>query len=1314
MNIKSAVKLSDSRPSPASSPLEADLEDPREATPTPLEQPSLEINIPKKSLFSFDDKIDDNKPTTQKVSTPSTPLTLSTFMKKESTPKLDSRNGTPVDVERIKALTQPPTPPSKNLCNEDESQPDHEDVNTIRKHLFDSPAPSATPLTPLAAFIKKEGTPKIDSRNSTPVDIERIKTLTQPPTPPCKNLCNDDESQPDHEDVNTIRKHLFDSPAPSVSALNAANEPQSPPISLSKFYSACSILNNSDENLADSTIIKTEVREASLALEAKEGEISETDNMFSLEAEAKAKLEEQAKLDVAKKAESDPKHRNYHSQFFPTEEDEKARLEAEEETRLAEAEVKAKAEKAWEERLEAETKARAEAQAKEEAEFEEKARVEAETKVKAAEEQARLEADAKAKAEEQARLEAEAKAKAEAEEKARHEAEEQARLEAEAEEKARIEAEEQVRLEVEAKAKAEAEEKARLEAEEKARLEAEEKARLEAEEKARLEAEAKAKAEAEEKARHEAEEQARLEVEAKAKAEAEEKASLEAEEKARLEAEAKTKAEAEEKVRLETEEQVRLEVEAKAKAEAEEKARLEAEENARLEAEAKAKSEAKEQARLVAEAISNAQAEKRARIAAEDQARLGAEAKAKFDEVEQARLEADAMLIETPQIQTEKPSMIPELDCHDITSDITPNMDNMESPKFKTKTKLDFNPFDTKSNVVNDGEDKPLPSKKASVGAYNLDFLDQLDDPNFNPFETKSSVVNEGEPQPDITAWKKPKIITPTARKQDKLHPVSSSPQSQEIADVAVAAETSVATVSCSEKTRENAVGSTEQPQPTTIKDTLELEQKLDVSSSLNKHDIATVVETEAMMLKQDSPSQISSTSSKPTAIVKPQSEMKVEMKVEETTNEENKSDLVTDDKPKKKPLPPKPWLKKKRKANPSTKQTANDESSTSAPASTGNGYNLDFLDKLDDPNFNPFATKASVVNDGEQFPVSKPAGGGGGGYNLDFLDKADLDDPNFNPFETKSKVVIDDEDSSSSPILPTSSPGKTQKVEAYLDDPNFNPFETKTKVVLDNDSNSSKTTPTFGQGKTQKVETEQTSLPSDLPALELCEPPPESKTGPVPPRIENKEKFVKKDSTPEFEAAEQQIFDDDISFQVSNISDLKEHLFNDNDLEEPYQEKDLTEPSFLLSATNRSTEATGNGNSRLDSKMPLETSSSLTQAQSPPCLSILKDTQRANNFVKNSQNEQPDPKNTILQPTKRDTKQKIRSEKVREEMARNELFYQSQLLEKDKALHQKEKEIQLVDQEVQQLKQVKFSFSEKATKICAIFLMVWAWMFTK
>ena len=40
----------------------------------------------------------------------------------------------------------------------------------------------------------------------------------QPPTPPCKNVEEEGDSQPDHEVVNTIRKHLFDSPARSTPA----------------------------------------------------------------------------------------------------------------------------------------------------------------------------------------------------------------------------------------------------------------------------------------------------------------------------------------------------------------------------------------------------------------------------------------------------------------------------------------------------------------------------------------------------------------------------------------------------------------------------------------------------------------------------------------------------------------------------------------------------------------------------------------------------------------------------------------------------------------------------------------------------------------------------------------------------------------------------------------------------------------------------------------------------------------------------------------------------------------------------------------
>ena len=120
--------------------------------------------------------------------------------------------------------------------------------------------------------------------------------------------------------------------------------------------------------------------------------------------------------------------------------------------------------------------------------------------------------------------------------------------------------------------------------------------------------------------------------------------------------------------------------------------------------------------------------------------------------------------------------------------------------------------------------------------------------------------------------------------------------------------------------------------------------------------------------------------------------------------NRENKSEVIEtqDEKPKKKVLPPKPWLKKKRK-NPS--KTTTDEAPAPAPAS---GYNLDFLDKLEDPNFNPFATKSTVVNDGEQLP-SPPKPAASSGYNLDFLDK--VDDPNFNPFENKAKVVNDEEE---------------------------------------------------------------------------------------------------------------------------------------------------------------------------------------------------------------------------------------------------------------------------------------------------------------
>merc|ERR1719420_2491826 len=142
--------------------------------------------------------------------------------------------------------------------------------------------------------------------------------------------------------------------------------------------------------------------------------------------------------------------------------------------------------------------------------------------------------------------------------------------------------------------------------------------------------------------------------------------------------------------------------------------------------------------------------------------------------------------------------------------------------------------------------------------------------------------------------------------------------------------------------------------------------------------------------------------------------------------------------------MPVKPWLKAKKKKTvepvaPENYENIEDEQ---VPVQS-KGYNMDFLENLDDPNFNPFQTKTSIVNnfddqpepvvetdttvkDTEEMVVNEEVTEvqeeiavenlesetqvsevntmtTKKGYNLDFLNK--LDDPNFNPFETKSHI---------------------------------------------------------------------------------------------------------------------------------------------------------------------------------------------------------------------------------------------------------------------------------------------------------------------
>merc|ERR1712223_1136357 len=205
-----------------------------------------------------------------------------------------------------------------------------------------------------------------------------------------------------------------------------------------------------------------------------------------------------------------------------------------------------------------------------------------------------------------------------------------------------------------------------------------------------------------------------------------------------------------------------------------------------------------------------------------------------------------------------------------------------------------FDAFVTKSHVVNDGEDQPL-SPKPPTSGYNLDFLDNLDDPNFNPFETKASVVNDGEPLPVAAVSKavdnsnakkmsqvqtafalRKKIKSDAARKSHDTsstntevtaHPVSTSSQSNAAAATsAAAAETSVS-VSCL-----NNSSSSSPEQPAVIKDTFDV-LELNVASLNKQPDDNSVVENVVETLNE-AMKDLPIASSKPTAIVKPNSEM--------------------------------------------------------------------------------------------------------------------------------------------------------------------------------------------------------------------------------------------------------------------------------------------------------------------------------------------------------------------------------------------------------------------------------------------------------
>merc|ERR1712130_89824 len=274
-------------------------------------------------------------------------------------------------------------------------------------------------------------------------------------------------------------------------------------------------------------------------------------------------------------------------------------------------------------------------------------------------------------------------------------------------------------------------------------------------------------------------------------------------------------------------------------------------------------------------------------------------------------------------------------------------------------------------------EDLPVPPAKG----YNLDFLDKLDDPNFNPFETKTAVKNQFEASECV---------------QESTESISKNSVSE--------ANSSKANIS-EEKT------SNETTHQTTTED--------------------------------------SSEKSKPTA--KP------------------KKPLIRKNIRPKKPVE----SKKPIEQSDDVKQTEEEDDS---PAPPSKSYNLDFLDKLDDPNFNPFETKTAVQNHfetTESAPLQDQIGEGNDDKTkteelkketipevveekkvekvkkplpkkpwLNKTKKKPAPSVESEPVPSVESEQVDDED-----VIPVPTKGYNLDFLDKLDDPNFNPFETKTAV---------------------------------------------------------------------------------------------------------------------------------------------------------------------------------------------------------------------------------------------------------------------------
>merc|ERR1719330_1061406 len=231
-------------------------------------------------------------------------------------------------------------------------------------------------------------------------------------------------------------------------------------------------------------------------------------------------------------------------------------------------------------------------------------------------------------------------------------------------------------------------------------------------------------------------------------------------------------------------------------------------------------------------------------------------------------------------------------------------------------------------------EEVRVPSK-----GYNLDFLDNLDDPNFNPFETKTAVVDKFDDSTPVTENAEPSVT------DNKLENASVVEKAEE--EKKPKKELPVKPwLKAKKKSRKAPAVENNEIQPIPNEECQEEKvpnkgYSLDFLDNLDDPNFNPFETKTSVIPKFDEPSEPTPSQETPQDVGGPsQDETSTDIKGENVEPTQNDLKKETED-----------------------------------SKTTSGGYNLDFIDKLDDPNFNPFETKSNVTNN-EPVEVTPPESG--------------------------------------------------------------------------------------------------------------------------------------------------------------------------------------------------------------------------------------------------------------------------------------------------------------------------------------------------